>query len=120
MSYDIYFLKRESGQTWDEAMAVMEEEADGPEDLSYPSSWDEVVAGVQEILGEVSVLENPPAWEMDHEPTAIQVSCFSGEWSISVPYWSDGDAAKKTAGHLRAVAEVIQRATTLEAYDPMP
>jgi hypothetical protein len=62
---------------------------------------------VKEVLGEVSVLENPPAWEIDHEQTAIQVSCFSGEWSISVPYWSNGDAAAEIGGYLHAIAGIV-------------
>jgi hypothetical protein len=45
------------------------------------------------------------------------VSCFSREWSITVPYWSDGDAVAVT-GHLRAIAGIVQTATGLEAYDP--
>jgi hypothetical protein len=76
------------------------------------------LSGVREVLGDVSVLENPPAWEIDHEQSAIQVSCFSGEWSISDPYWSDGEAAAKIAGFLHAIAGIVQNATGLEAYDP--
>lgn len=118
MSYDIYFLRRRPGQSWEEAMDAAEEQAGGPEVLVYPENWDQVVSGVREVLGEVSVLENPPAWEIDHRPTAIQVSCFSGEWSMSVPYWSDGQAAEKIAEHLRALAGIVQAETGLEAYDP--
>jgi hypothetical protein len=118
VSYDIHFLKREPGQSWEDAMDALEEQGTGPEALTYPPNWDQVVSGVREVLGEVSVMENPPAWEIDHKQTAIQVSCFSGEWSISVPYWSDGDAAKKIAGYLRAIAEIVHAATGLEAYDP--
>jgi hypothetical protein len=46
------------------------------------------------------------------------VNCFSGEWSLSVPYWSSGEAAVKISEYLRATAEVVQIATRLEAYDP--
>lgn len=99
-------------------MDALEEQADGTEVLTCPPNWDQVVSEVRRVLGEVSVLEDPPAWEIDHGPTAIQVSCFSGEWSISVPYWSDGDGAKKVAEHLRAIAEIVCDATGLEAYDP--
>jgi hypothetical protein len=93
VSYDIYFLKRDPGQSWEEAMDALEAQDTSSEVLTAPQNWDQVVSGVKEVLDEVSVLENPPSWEIDHEQTAIQVSCFSGEWSISVPYWSNGDAA---------------------------
>ena len=118
VSYDICFLKRDPGQSWKEVMDAMEEQSTGHQVLTCPPNWDQVVSGVREVLGEVSVLENPPAWEIDHEQTAIQVSCFSGEWSISVPYWSNGEAAVKIAKYLRAIAEIVQAATRLEAYDP--
>ena len=99
-------------------MEALEEQAAGPEVLTRPAGWDQAVSGVRYILGDVSVLENPPVWEIDHERTGIQVSCFSREWSITVPYWSDGDAAVTIAGHLRAIAGIVQTATGLEAYDP--
>jgi hypothetical protein len=118
VSYDIYFLKREPGQSWGAAMEALEEQGDGPEALTCPKNWDQVVSGVREILGEVSIFENPPAWQIDHEQTAIGVSCLSGEWSISVPYWSEGDAAKRITGYLHAIAGVVHAATGLEAYDP--
>jgi hypothetical protein len=109
MSYDIYFLKRDPGQSWEDAMEALEEQAAAPEVLTRPPCWDQVVSGVRYILGDVSVLENPPAWAIDHERTGIQVSCFSREWSITVPYWSDGDAAVAITGHLRAIAGIVQR-----------
>ena len=93
VSYDIYFLKRDPGQSWEEAMDALEAQDTSSEVLTAPQNWDQVVSGVKEVLDEVSVLKNPPSWEIDHEQTSIQVSCFSGEWSISVPYWSNGDAA---------------------------
>jgi hypothetical protein len=77
MSYDIYFLKRDPGQSWEDAMEALEEQAAAPEVLTRPPCWDQVVSGVRYILGDVSVLENPPAWAIDHERTGIQVSCFS-------------------------------------------
>lgn len=118
MSYDIYFLKHDPGQSWEDALDALEEQAAAPDVLTRPPYWDQVVSGVRYILGDVSVLENPPGWEIGHERTGIQVSCFSREWSITVPYWSDGEAAVAITGHLRAIAGIVQAATGLEAYDP--
>lgn len=50
--------------------------------------------------------------------TAIQVTCIVPEWSLTVPYWSDGDAAATIAGRLHAIAAIVQAVTGLEAYDP--
>ena len=55
MSYDIYFLRREPGQSWDDAMAALEEQAEDGEAPSRPARWHQVVAGVREVLGDVSL-----------------------------------------------------------------
>jgi hypothetical protein len=118
MSYDICFLRRDPGQTFEDALDVLDALDELPEVPINPAHWDQVVCGVRELLGEVSVLGDPPELEILHEQTAIQVSCFSGDWSISVPYWSSGEAAAKIASYLRSIAEIVQNATGIEAYDP--
>jgi len=89
------------------------------EAVSTPGQWDQVVSGVREILGDVPVLKDGPAWEIDDRGgTEIEVSCFaSREWWVKVPYWSSGEAAKSIAAQLRAVTRIVQDATGLEAYD---
>ncbi|MDT3446775.1 hypothetical protein [Pseudofrankia sp. BMG5.37] len=118
MSYDIVFLRREPGQSWEDAINMLEGQDDAPTNLARPPDWDQVVAGVRTLLGEVSVLASPPAWEIYHEPTGIQVSCFSGEWSITVPYWSVGHAASKIAGDLRGLSAIVHASIGLDPYDP--
>lgn len=111
MSYDIYFVRRASGQSWEGALDAMEMEVDAGETevLSSSGDWDLVVSGVRAVLGDVSVLEDPPAREIDDRGgTEIQVSCFSSrDWSVTVPYWSRGEAARAIALQLRAVARVV-------------
>ena len=118
MSYDIHFLRREPGQSWEDAMDALEEQAGKNHAPMRPAQWDQVVAGVREVLGDVSVIEGPPNWEIDDQKTAIQVTCFGGEWSMNVPYWWDGDRAEAIAECLRAIAGVVHDATGLDAYDP--
>ncbi|MGH3164318.1 MAG: hypothetical protein ACRDN0_00295 [Trebonia sp.] len=118
MSYDIYFLRRRPGQSWEDAMDILEEEAEDDEELSRPEQWDQVVTGVRVILGDVTVADRPPDWEIDDQKTAIQVSCYAGEWSMTVPYWYDGERAEAIACQLLAIAGLICDATGLEAYDP--
>jgi len=96
MSYDIYFLRREPGQSWEDTMDASEERAEDGKEPSRPAQWDQVVSSVREVLGDVSVLEGPPNWEITDEKTAIQVSCFAGEWSMIVPYWWDGNALRRS------------------------
>lgn len=119
MGYDIYFLRREPGQSWQQALDALEEGAEGQQALSPPACWDQVVSGVQEVLGTVSVLEGPPEREIDNQGrTEIQVSFFAGEWSLSVPYWWRGDAAEAIAQSIGAIAAIVHDATGLDAYDP--
>lgn len=120
MSYDIYFLRRAPGQSWDDALEAMDEGAMKPDEPSSPEHWSRVVAGVRAILGDVSVVEDSQTWEIDDRGgTEIQVSCFDArEWSVTVPYWSSGEAARELAVQLRAVCRVVQDVTGLEAYDP--
>lgn len=98
----------------------MDEDAVKADEPSSPGHWGQVVSRVREILGDVSVAEDSHAWEIDDRGgTEIQVSCFDArEWSVTVPYWSSGEAARKIAVQLRAVSRVVQDATGLEAYDP--
>ena len=102
----------------EEAMADRDERAGDGDALSRPAEWDQVVAGVRELLGHVDVADGPPNWEIDDPRTAIQVSCFAGEWSMTVPYWWEGERAEAIAGYLRAIAGIVHGATGLEAYDP--
>lgn len=124
MSYDVYFLKRAPGQSYKDTLEALEELAargERPEDdaaLARPAHWDQIVSGVREVLGDVSVLEGPPNWEITDEKTAIQLSCFAGEWSMTVPYWWDGERAQEIAGYLHAIAVIVHEATGLDAYDP--
>lgn len=120
MSYDIYFVRRASGQSWEDALDAMDEDDVKANERSSPEHWGGVVSSVRDILGDVSVIEDSRAWEIDDRGgTEIQVSCFDAhEWSVTVPYWSSGEAARQIAVQLRAVSRIIQDVTGLEAYDP--
>jgi len=93
-------------------------QAGNGEARSRPAPWEQVVAGVRDLLGDVDITDGPPNWEIDDPRSAIEVSCFSGEWSMMVPYWWDGEGAVTIAGYLRAIAGIVHDATGLEAYDP--
>jgi hypothetical protein len=118
MSYDILFLRREPGQSWEDAMEALEGQAGNDGAAPRPDGWGQVVAGMREVLGDVSVTDGPPEWEIDDPETAIQVTCYAGEWSVTVPYWWEGARAEAIAGYLRAIAGIVHRVTGLDAYDP--
>lgn len=86
MSYDLYFLDLKPGQTWEEAIEALEDWTPSEEaNASIPPHWNDVVAQARDLLGEVPVFANPPAWEITHEPTAIQLSNFEGQRGMRSP-----------------------------------
>lgn len=119
MSYDIFFVRRAPGQSWEAALGAMGKGTWETEVASAPRQWDQVASRVREILGDVPVLKDDPTWAIDDRGgTEIEVSCFSSrEWWVKVPYWSSGETARAIAAQLRAVARIVQDATGLEAYD---
>jgi hypothetical protein len=119
VSYDLYFLDLKPGQTWDEAMKSLEDPPSGGDARqAAPPDWAHVVARARGVLGEVSTYENPPSWELTHEETGIQLGSFGGQWSITVPYWSEGDAAAEVMKKVYALAVMVEEITGLRAYDP--
>ena len=119
MSYDLYFLDPKAGQTWAEAMESLEDPPSGADARpAAPPDWAHVAARARAVLGEVSAFENPPNWELTHEETGIQLGNFEGQWSITVPYWSEGDAAAEVMNKVYALAVIVEEITGLHAYDP--
>jgi len=119
MSYDVHFLERRPGQSWEEVLEQLEEAAateaeDGP---PYPpefaAAWARVVARARELLGEITELD----YEFDHEATGIQFIASPGECSLSVPYWHQGADAEQVMAKVFALADAVESETGLEAYD---
>ncbi|WP_061296348.1 hypothetical protein [Herbidospora cretacea] len=112
MSYAISFLRREPGQTWDDARVALESRA--PETADY-AIWSIVAVAAREVLGVVS--EDLLNCEVTQLSTGLQVECDLGRWSVSVPHWASGEGAELEA-QVRAVAAIVEGATGLTAYDP--
>ncbi|GAB3908813.1 hypothetical protein [Microbispora bryophytorum] len=124
MSYDLYFIKREPGQSWDDALKAREEaleaheeghEDDPPLDVE---AWDRIVSRARGVLGEIDLFENPPVWEITHEATGIQLGYCEGQWNITAPYWTHGEDAAHVVRTMRALAPIVEQETGLECYDP--
>jgi hypothetical protein len=119
VSYDIYFLNRHEGQTWDEALEALEGDAEEVElspEMIY--AWDRILPQARALLGEVDVFEDGESLELTHHPTGMQFSIFAGEAGITVPYWHSGDDAGRVIAMAYALAAVVERETGLEGYDP--
>ncbi|WP_055483664.1 hypothetical protein [Sphaerimonospora mesophila] len=116
MSYDLHFVLREPGQSWDDVLETEEETTQrAPAD---PAVWDRVAAQAREVLGDITVRRDDSEWRLDHEPTGIDLSCWDGEWGLSVPYWTHDDEAADVVEKLRKLALIVERETGLECHDP--
>jgi hypothetical protein len=117
MSYDLTFLAKRPDQSWDEARAEREGAA---EDGARPDRemWERVLPAVRAILGPVVVFAGPEHFEAGQETTGIQVVLYSGEASITVPYWHTGAEARRIADLIYRVAAAVEEATGLPGYDP--
>ncbi|MFI7425036.1 hypothetical protein [Nonomuraea sp. NPDC049684] len=101
MSYDLYF---------------------GPEDDEPrppdPAAWNNVVSQARALLGDVTVFDDPPNWELEHEGTGISVNHWEGGWGISVPYRWHGEAASHVVDLMYQVARIVERESGLDGNDP--
>ncbi|XVU21985.1 hypothetical protein ACQPZJ_32575 [Actinoplanes sp. CA-054009] len=117
MSYDLIFLDKAAGQSWDEALEAIEEDDDDSGGMPDGGQWAAVVAGAREILGEVTEFRGDGYYELDHEPTGIQLSLYVGSAGVAVPYWYRGEDAKRIVDAIYGLGRVVERSTGLEGYD---
>jgi hypothetical protein len=77
-----------------------------------------VVARATEVLGEVAVHDAAQYLELTHDPTGIQLACWSDFAAIHVPYWYAGAEATAVMERAYALARAVEQETGLEGYDP--
>lgn len=120
MSYDLIFVPKAEDQTWDDALEAVEEAAEEDDGDGPPSAevWGRVLLAAGKVLGEVSVFAGASNYEMDHQPTGIQVSYYAQEAAITVPYWYRGDDARAIVETIYRLGQVVQAETGLPGYDP--
>ncbi|MEV7036106.1 hypothetical protein AB0N99_38505 [Streptomyces sp. NPDC093272] len=121
MSYDIYFLNRRDGQSWDEVLEAMEDTPEDSEPIPAPllEAWDRIVPQARRLLGTVEITEyEQESRDLSHSGTGIGLSVFGDEVSITVPYWHAGDEASVVLSLVSALAAAVEKETGLTAYDP--
>lgn len=121
MSYDIYFLNRRDGQSWDEVLEAMEGAAEDSEPIPTHllEAWDRIVPQARTLLGGVEITEyEQESRDLSHSGTGIDLSVFGDEVSITVPYWHAGDDAAVVLVQVSALAAIVEKETGLTAYDP--
>ncbi|MGX1476114.1 UNVERIFIED_CONTAM: hypothetical protein RKD50_004922 [Streptomyces canus] len=121
MSYDIYFLCRRDGQSWDEVLEAMEDAAEDSEPIPARllEAWDRIVPQARGLLGDVEITEyEQESRDLNHTGTGIGLSVFGDEVSITVPYWHAGNEAAVVLDKVFALAAIVENETKLTAYDP--
>ena len=122
MSYEIYFVRRDPGESFEDALDEVEasfEGDPGPLTATDLEVWEDVRLAASNVLGDVEVSEDETTRELTHPGTGIQLALFKGEMTIRVP---DGDASATSLDVMSKVYELaraIERSTGLEGYDPL-
>lgn len=114
MSFDLTFVRKTADQSWDEALDSAEDDTDGEPDAQ---AWARIVNDAREILGDIDLHSGGDYFELDHEPTGIQLSLYADEAGITVPYWYAGAEAQEIVRTIYRLAAVIEEHTGLSGYD---
>ncbi len=121
MSYDIYFVRRDPGQSFEDALDEIEESFEGdPGPLAEADleQWETILPLARRILGDVAVFEDETTRELSDGTTGIELSLFNGEVALRVPFGDVGEGSVEVMGKVYELARAIERATGLEGYDP--
>ncbi|MFE6888166.1 hypothetical protein [Streptomyces sp. NPDC057694] len=121
MSYDIYFLSRGEGQSWDDVLEAAEGAVEDSERIPAEllEAWRRIVPQARALLGDVDITEyEQQSRDLSHSDTGIDFSVFGDEVSITVPYWHSDDAAERVLAKVFALCLLVEKETGLTAYDP--
>lgn len=120
MTYDIYFVRREPGQSFEDALESTEAEFDGdPGGLTTVEheQWDRILPLARRLLGDVEEFGDRTTRELLDPATGVQLALMAGEASIAVRPGADVDAVLLME-KVYSLARIVERETGLEGYDP--
>ncbi len=125
MSYDIFFVRRDPGQSFEDALEDVEESYDGGDPGPLTDAdlelWDAVLPAAREVLGETAELsqDDEETRELTDPVTGIGLTLVSGEFQVHVPERPvTGDEDLMLMGRVYELARAVEDATGLEGYDP--
>lgn len=124
MSYDIFFVRRDPGQTFEDALDHVEDSFEGgdPGPLSEDEleQWDQLLPRALTILGpQVEVSEDSAETrELTDPDTGIGLTFIEGEFEIHVPENRAGRDEIALMSTVYELARAVEQATGLEGYDP--
>ncbi len=122
MSYDIYFVRRDPGQTFADALDATEESYDGgdpgPLGSAELEQWERITTRAGQILDGIEEFGTANSRELSDSGTGIQLSMIADEVSITVPSERPEQDAVSLMAKVYALARVVEDETGLEGYDP--
>jgi UDP-glucose 4-epimerase len=116
VSYDIYFVRRDPGQSFEDALDAAEESFEGDPGPLSPvelEQWDAVLPVAREVLGDVDEFGNETTRELSDPTTGIQLSLFNGEMAIHVPLADYGGQSEDVMSRVHDLARAVERVTGL-------
>jgi hypothetical protein len=123
MSYDITFISKSAGQTWQEALDAHEARTiarqpwHAPAAAATQSEWKRLAARLLSVEPYMDQFETPHKLELTDLETGLQVSLFEDEAAITIPYGRSADSAQKVMKTARRMAQIIESETGLLGYD---
>jgi hypothetical protein len=121
VSYDIYFVRRDPGQSFEDALDATEESFEGDPGPLSPvelEQWEAVLPVAREALGAVEEFDDETKRELSDPTTGISLSLFNGEITIHVPIGAAGGGSADLMARVYELARAVERVTGLEGYDP--
>jgi hypothetical protein len=125
MSYDIFFVRRDPGQTMEDALADVEASYEGgdPGPLTDDDleQWEALLPAAREILGPTAELaqDDDETRELTDPVSGIGLTLVNGELQIHVPdHRATGDDDLAIISTVYDLARAVEDATGLEGYDP--
>ncbi|MEV0713399.1 hypothetical protein [Asanoa sp. NPDC050611] len=112
MGYDLLFMRRQPGQTWDEALEVAEDYQDfgaGPDE----QVWQRVTKRAKLLLGDLVTTLSDDNGQLTHEGTGIQLILCADSAEMTVP-----DSATAVLRTMFLLGQVVEEETGLQGYDP--
>jgi hypothetical protein len=124
MSYDIYFVRRDPGQTFEDALDELEGSFEGGDpgeltdvDLEH---WDELLPRAREILGhDIEVEDEDDSSHALTDPdTGVELTLIRGEIEIHVPDDRRVEDDLELMSAVYDLARAVEDVTGMEGYDP--
>jgi hypothetical protein len=121
VSRDIYFVRRDPGQSFQDALDTTEESFEGDPGPLSPvelEQWVDVLLVAREVLGEIDEFGDETTRELSDPQTGIQLTLFNGEITIHVPLGDHAPESVDVLARVHDLARAVERVTGLEGYDP--